>query len=372
MMIALSCHFLNKGRLSMTADARNSSLPFQPKQATRIRTASRSHVSGKVDSCVTVSYFNHSDRAISITERDGTVNILQPTSRSSADEVVVCVSRLMQRDVMERALEVLRTDSVGDDTERDQWIKAYDNALYNNNNTRLEASVEYVIYHRDLMDAGGRCYMPDLDLLVEWFSDRGADHPFCRSQRNRAVMEAIVPGVSDVTFIMMLKAVDNQPGSQRAHRYINVGGQIYHIPVERDTSYPSGVHLVTRTPVGEGPQCSDTIHRSFTFEEADTTFSLHRTVEDAKNGGPVEAMAKNMVELITAKKKVEEANLRAEQLTADEQIQRIRNEGAIAKALQDKEMYSRRNWVEGAKTIAGLLGAAITIYGLWSKFKTSS
>lgn len=370
-MIALSCHFLNKGCFSMTADARCASLPFQPKQATRIRTASRSHVNGAVDSCVTVSYFNHSDRALSITERDGTVSILQPTERSAADEFVVCVSRLMQRDTMERALEILRADTTGQNNERDQWVRAYDNALFNTTHSRLEASVEYVIYHRDLMDAGGRCYMPDLDLLVEWVSDRGAEHPFSYSQRNRAVMEAVVPGVSDITFVFMLKAVDNQPHSQRADRYINLGGTVYHIPVERDLNYQTGVHLVTRAPVGDKMQCSDTSHQSFTFEEADMTFSLHRTVEDAKNGGPVEAMAKSKVEYLTAKKKVAEAEIRTDQLVQEERLQQLRNEGAIAKAVQDKEMYSRRNLVEGAKTIAGLLGAAITIYGLWSKFKSS-
>ena len=66
-----------------------------------------------------------------------------------------------------------------------------------------------------------------------------------------------------------------------------------------------------------------------------------------------------------------EAEIRTDQLVQEERLQQLRNEGAIAKAVQDKEMYSRRNLVEGAKTIAGLLGAAITIYGLWSKFKSS-
>lgn len=356
----------------MTADARNNSLPFQPKHATRIRTASRSHVNGKVDSCVTVNYYNHSDRTISVTERDGTVHILQPTSRSASDEIVVCVSRVMQRDVMERALEILKSDQVSDNHERDQWIRAYDAALYNTSNVRLEASVEYVLYHRDLMDAGGRCYMPDLDILVEWLSDRGAEHPFSKSKRHKATVEAIVPGVSDVTFIMMLKVVDNNTTKQRSTRYINIGGDVYTLPVERDLAYPTGIHMVTRTPVNQGPGVADTLFRSFTFEDADKTFSLHKTVEDAKNGGPVEAMAKVMVEALTVNKKVEEARIRTDQLTQEERLQVLRNEGAIAKAEQDKELYSRRNWVEGAKTIAGLLGAAITIYGIWSKFKSSS
>lgn len=355
----------------MTADSRYS-LPFQPKQATRIRTASRGHVRGQgAESSVTVHYYNHSDRAVAVTERDGTVHVLQPSARGAVDELVVCVTRLMQRDLMERSLEILRSDSSGDNPERDQWVRAFEAALYSKTHVTLEASVEYVIYHRDLADAGGRCYMPDLDLLVEWLSEKGAEHPFALSQRNRATMEAIVPGVSDQTFIMMLKAVDNSSVSQRSDRYVNIGGEIYAVPVERDLSYPTGVHLVTRMPVVDGRRCSDTLHRSYSFEEADKVFSLQRTVEDARNGGPIEAMAKNLVEVLTASKKVEEARMRNDQLESDERLQTLRNEGAIAKAVQEKEAFNRKNYVEWAKSIAALLGAAVTVYGIWSKFKAS-
>lgn len=355
----------------MTTDVRSTQL-FQPKSATRIRNASRSHVTGRVESSVTVNYFNHCDRGIVITERDGNTHVIQPNGRSGADEIVVCVSRLMSRDVMERALEILRNDSEGDNHERDQWIRAYDGALYNTKNQTLEASVEYVIYYQDLINAGGRCYMPDLDILIEWVSDKGAQHPFCKSQRNKAVINAIAPGVSDSTFVLMIKAVDNSPLGTRSNRYINIGGEVYPVPVERDPNYPTGVHLVSKCPIRDGIHYTDTLHRTLSFDEADKMFSLHLTVEDAANGGPVEAMAKNMVELMTASKKVEEARMRTDQLSADEELQRLRNEGAIAKAQQDKEMYSRRNYVELAKTTAAVLGTLVTIYGIWSKFKSSS
>lgn len=347
-------------------------LLFQPKQASRVRTAHRSHVNGRVESSVTVSYINRCDRAIAITERDGTTHVMQPTGRNPTDELVVCVSRLMARDVMERALEILRNDRAGENVERDQWVRAYESSLYSSKNLTLEASVEYVIYHRDLVDAGGRCYMPDLDLLIEWVSDRGAQHPFSMAQRNKAVLEGVAPGISDETFIMLIKAVDNSPHGLRSDRYINIGGDIYPIVVERDTAYPSGIHIITKVPVVNGVRSIDNIHRSMSFDEADTMFSLHRTVEDAINGGPVESMAKTMVEYLTATKKVEEAKLRTEQLDADEAIQRLRNEGATAKAIQDNEMYSRRMYVEWAKSGAAILGTLVTIYGLWSKYKSSS
>lgn len=358
-----------KGSHYMAADSHFIPLPYQPKQATRVRTASRSHAQGRTESSVQISYFNHTDRAIAITERDGNVNILHPTGRTSTDEIIVCIKRVMSRDVMERSLETLKQDSRGDDIERDQWVKAFEAALYNKNNLTLEASVEYVIYHRDLADAGGRCYMPDLDLLVEWLSDRGASHPFCLAQRNRSTMQSIVPEVSDTTFMMMIKAVDNSSVSRRYTRYVNIGGEVYQIPVERDLNYQTGVYLVTRRPVTDGEVLAETYHKSFTFEEADKVFSLQRSVEDALTGGPIEAMARAMVELHTATRKVEEVKLRGDQLEQDEKLQRLRNDGAIAKAEQEKDTFSKRNYVEWAKTIAGVLGAIVTIYGIWQKLK---
>lgn len=355
----------------MTTDARTA-YTYQPKDATRIRRASRGHVRGHTDSSLSIHYYNHCDRAVVLTERDGTVHVLQPANGSPTDEIIVCVVRLMTRETMERAMEFLRNDSSGDNVERDQWVRAYETALHNTKNNTLEASVEYVLYHRDMVDAGGRCYMPDLDLLVEWQSERGAMHPFSKSQRTRATMDAIAPGMSDQTFAFMIKAVDNSAHSNRTDRYINIGGDVYPIPIERDRGYATGVHVVSKVPVYDEVRFNDTIHRTFSFEEADRIFNLQRTVEDAINGGPLEAIAKNAIERETAEKRLAEARLRNDQLDADTLLQTLRNEGAIQKARQDNELYTRRNLVEWAKTAVSIIGAAITVYGIWSKFKTSS
>lgn len=351
----------------MTSDARVSDRSFSIKEASRVRQGSRAHINGKTDCSVTVSYFNRFDRPICITHRDGSVNVLQPISSNANDELIVCVSRLMSRDVMERTLDYLKIDTIDDDPERDQWIRAYEAALYNKTHLMLQASVEYVLHHRDLSDAGGRCYMPDLDILVEWQAERGHPHPFSKVQRSRATMEAIVPGVDEETFVLMIKAVDNSQYSQRADRYVNIGNKVFRIPVERDLNYQSGVHLVTRRPVNDDNGHDRIAHFQYNFEEADKVLSLHRTVEDAINGGPIEAVARSLVEKVTAEKKVEEAHMRAEQLDEEARLQRLRNEGAMYKAEQENAAWTRKNYVEWAKTISALFGAAITIYGLWSK-----
>lgn len=347
-------------------------LPFQQKSASRIRLASRQHENGiKGSPLVTISYFNYMERDIIITSRDGSSVVVPPVANYSADEVIVCVTHTMPKESMERALDILKNRANPDERECHYWIRAYEAALYNNKSHQVvAASVEYVIYFRDIQDAGGRCYMPDVDLLVEWLADHGAVHPFDKIKRDEATLQSIAPGVGEATFVLMIKAVDNAQHVQRSTRYINLGGDVFMLPIERDLKYSTGVHIVSRTPIKNGEAVSDVIHRSFTFEEADTKLSLHRTIEDAHNGGPLNDMAKAIIERETTVKKVEEAKLRSEQLGADTELQRLRNEGALSKAQQDKDALARRNYVEWAKTGVALLGAAITIYGILSKLRT--
>ncbi|MCY1283522.1 hypothetical protein D9M68_17990 [compost metagenome] len=346
--------------------------PYQQKNATRLRGASHQHEEGIRGAPVTtVAYYNYTDRDVIVTSRDGTAITVQPVGRRNCDEFIVCVTHQMTRSSMERAVEILRNRAAPDEPESHFWIRAYDGALYADaHNPVLQASVEYVIYYNDLMNASGRCYMPEVDLLVEWSSDRGAVHPFDKTKRDEAMVSSIAPGVGDSTFVFMIKAVDNAAVIQRSTRYVNIGGEVFVIPIERDLDYLTGIHVVSRAPVKDGCAVSDVITRHYTFEEADVQFSLHRTVEDAINGGPLETVAKTIIERETTARKVGEAMLRTEQLDADAELQRLRNEGALSKAQQDKESAARRNYVEWAKTGVALLGAAITIYGILSKLKS--
>lgn len=342
-------------------------LPYKLKNATRVRAASPQHEDGLRNTPVTsYSYYNYTDRDIVVTTRDGTSVVVPPIGTYAADEIIVCVTHRMSRESMERALDVLRNRGT-EDRENYYWIRAYEAALYNTTLKMLAASVEYVVLYTDIMDAGGRCYMPDVDLLVEWMAEHGATHPFDKVKRDEAMVTSIAPDLGEGTFVFMIKAVDNAPHCQRSTRYVNIGGDIYTIPIERDSNYPTGVHLVCRSPVIDGESQTTILTRSLTYEEADEKWSLFRTIEDAVNGGPIDAMAKAIIERETTVRKVEEARLRTEQLDADTELQRLRNEGALSKARQDKEAADRRNYVEWAKAGVSILGAAITVYGILSK-----
>jgi len=340
-------------------------LPYQQRSSTRLRLASRAHENGiKGAPVVIVSYFNYMDRDLVVTGRNGTAIVVPPIADYSSDEFIVCVSHCMTRSAMERALDTLRARPNTEDRETYYWIRAYEAALHNSTHVNLSASVEYIIYRRDIVDAGGRCYMPDVDLLVEYLADHGAIHPFDKVKRDEATLREIAPGVGEATMVFMINV-------QRTTRYVNLGGDVFMIPIERDLKYSTGIHVVSRTPVRDGEAVSDVITRSFTFEEADAKLGLHKCIEDAINGGPLNDMAKVLVERETTSKRLEEARLRSEQLESDAEVQRLRNEGALSKAQQDKEAAARRNYVEWAKTAVSILGAAITIYGLVSKLTSN-
>lgn len=342
-------------------------LPFQTKNATRIRGASRLHENGRKGTpVVTAQYYNYTDRDLVVTTRDGTSVMVPPVGDYSADEFIVCVTHSMTRQAMERALDTLRSKPNQDDREVMSWVRAYEISLFNNSHQMLAASVEYIVYSRDLCDAAGRCYMPDVDLLVEWLADHGSTHPFDKSKRDEATLQHLTPGAGENTFVFMIKAVDNASQVQRATRYVNLGGQVFMVPIERDPCYPTGVHVISRAPIRDGTHVSDIISKTYTFEEADKRFGLHMSVEEAEIGGPFHDMAKIIVERESVEKRVEEAKIRTEQLGADIIVQRLKNEGAISKAIQDKDAADRRNYVEWAKTAAALLGAAVTIYGILS------
>jgi len=348
------------------------SLPYQQKSATRLRLASRTHENGiKGAPIVTTSYFNYMDRDLVVTTRDGTAVVVPPIGDYSSDEFIVCVTHTMHRSTMERSLDVLKSRPNQDDRETVYWTRAYEGALYNNTHACLSASVEYVIYYRDICDAAGRCYMPDVDLLIEWLAEHGALHPFDKIKRDEATLREIAPGAGEATFVFMIKAVDNSHQVHRATRYVNLGGDIFMIPIERDLKYTTGIHVVSRAPIKDGCAVSDIVPAAYTFEEADVKFGLHRSVEDAVNGGPMTDMAKVIIDHVTTVKRVEEAKLRGEQLEADALVQRLRNEGALSKAEQDKDAATRRNYVEWAKTGVAIIGAAITVYGLVSKLTSN-
>ena len=346
-------------------------LPFQNRSANRMRGASRTHENGiKGAPVVTISYFNYMDRDLLVTTRDGTSVVVSPIGDYSSDEFVVCVTHAMSREAMERALDFLRNRTSTEDRETYYWIRAYENALYNNTRQSLSASVEYVIYHRDIQDAAGRCYMPDVDLLVEFLADHGAVHPFDKVKRDEAMVQSIAPGVGESTFVFMVKLVDNSQHVQRATRYVNLGGDIFMLPIERDLNYQTGVHVVSRSPIRDGEVVTDIIARTYTFEEADEKLGLRRTIEDAIQGGPLNDMVKAIIERETTLKKVEEVKLRGEQVGDDITLQRLRTGTALSRAQQDKEAAMQRNYVDWAKTGVALLGAAITIYGILSKLRS--
>lgn len=350
------------------------SLPFQTKSSAYIRAAARQRLhSAKVAPNVIVEYQNYTDREIAVSRRDGTTFVVTPLYNArgvlGGDEFIVSVTHVMGREEMARSLSILETRRYRDPRETDCWIRAYHAALNNRNMGEVHATVEYVLRYSDIEESGGRCYMPDVDLLVEWMSDRGAIHPFDKTKRDEVTLRSLAPGVGEGSMILMIKAVDNAQHVRRANRYVNIGGEVYLVPVERDLKYQDGIHVVSRAPIVNGKATSDVMTRTYTFDEADKIFGLHRSIEDATNGGSIFESAKQIVEENVTRRRIEEARLRTGQLEQEQALQRMRNDAVIFKAWQDRENSMRRNWLEWFKWAAAMLGVGVTIYGIVTKLK---
>lgn len=318
-------------------------------------------------------YVNNTGKTLVISGRHG-CPVIVPAIGHRTQTLEVVVTHILTRSEMAEGLVYLEERCDRNDPEIRAWIKAYEWTLgLERRNPRptdmLKAAIQYELGNQDLEAANGRAYMPDVDLLVEYKEDRGAIHPFSSPKRTEATMEAVLPKSGTSSFMLMIKSVDNSTHGSHGSRYINLGGKVYRVPVEKDSSYTSGVHVLTRQPITNGEERPGVSHRTMTIEEAEKEFHLHRTPEDALTGGTVSDMVKVRTESESIARKLKEAEMKARHLEMEDEIQRLRNEGAKAKAEQDLASARKKNLMEWPRIITGLLVTTVSFLGLILKTK---
>ena len=332
---------------------------------------------GLVDpSDVTVSYRyqNRTDNPITVSRRDGIRVVVQPTAKMHpVDEFNIYVTYTGSRDVINNAYNLLN-ESPDDGQENRQLARALRRAVDRAKTGNVSATLEYVLTEEHLKRMGGRVYLTDVDLLIEWPGSKEIEHPFCRQQQEKRNLETLLPNCSDHTFALMFKAVDNSGRSHYADRYINLGGKIYRIPVERDEAYSTGFHVMSRSPVSGhssvGMPAADMVPQYYTFEQADALFGLQKTVEEAYFGGPVSELRKAQLNDAVTENRLKEAGTRSEQLGVEVELQRLRNEAARNKTLNDSVIDKQKNLLEWAKITTGVIGTVIGALTIWQKFAT--
>jgi len=234
----------------------------------------------------------------------------------------------------------------------------------------VTATVEYVINEQQLDDAGGRVYLTDLDLMLEWKGQgKPVKHPFSYAEREKKTLESILPSYTTSSYALMIKAVDNTNRDHYSHRYINIGGEVFQIPVERDMAYVTGIHVTTcRAVTDRGVQDEKGLEtKYYTYEDADKKFNLHRTVEDAKYGGPIEEASKAILNASAARMRLEEQSIRSWQTEAERDIMVMKVQTQKQKAEQELEASAQRSLMEWAKVGTAVLGAAVSLLTIWQK-----
>lgn len=320
---------------------------------------------------VLTEYVNHTAQAITIQRRDGTSSLIPPNLARAYNfagtAFMVRVTHTLSRgEAIENINHLASRVELGD-SEAIHWTDAYNLALTGLGNTGLNATVEYVLSLRDIVDAGGIVYMPETDLVINIGGEIKTPHPYERGSRNDRALSDILPDTGDSTMVFMIKAVDNGPGCRRGTRYINLAGSVYTVPIEKDTRYADGIHFISRAPTENGAPTTEIVTRTYTFEEADETFGLFKSVEEATEGGKMTDMAKLKVEESLLNKRITEAKIRNVQAMEDVALSVARSQLATMKLERERKEADRRNFADSIKTIATIMTACVAIVGLMKK-----
>lgn len=322
---------------------------------------------------VNVRYVNRTNRPVLVTRRDGIRFAVYPhTFGNPSDDFSVYVTLKGPVDVIKNTLDRLNDKYLPKGVESEKWKASLDRALYTvkQDATVVTATVEYMLSQSQIDKLGGRVYMTDQDIVVEWLDPliQVVAHPFSHGELEKKSMEAIFTGCGKESFVLLFRAIDNS-GQQYADRYINVGGQIFKIPVEQDDTLETGVYVTTRRSMSENRDEApyEMVPHFMTFEQADRILHLHKTVEDALNGGPVTQVAKDHLNAHAASQKLEEAKMRQQQLKMEEELQRIRFEREKEKLDREEKHSLQKIVLEWIKTAATLITAALGLYAAFRK-----
>lgn len=354
----------------------SSSPEFKATRATRIHSVHYPEmVDSESDVEVNVRYVNRTLYPIVITRRDGLRFIVKPHTRKlNTDDIGIYVTLKGPVDVIKNTLRRLNDDTNPSSQERLRWIKSLDRQLTllnKDDKTVVTATVEYMLSSAHLDELGGRAYMTDQDIMIEWYEHDQIplNHPFCQAEQDAKSMDAIFTNCGKESLVLLFRAIDNTGRRQYSDRYVNVAGKVYRIPIETDKTLKQGIHVTTRRSVDNHQHIfpGELATEHYEFDVADKLFDLHLTVEDAVNGGPMTEVIKEKLNHQAAAQKLREAELRHAQLLMDEEFQRARFERDMRRSDMDNKANTQKLVLEWVKTLATLITAGLGLYAAFRK-----
>jgi hypothetical protein len=310
------------------------------------------------DITVTKRYQNLTDSLIYVTHRDGLRLMSTPSKRFGiADEFKIFVSYTGRKNVIKNCIDLLNEASVST-SEKDRIKKALTKSIQTKTDLVCTATVEYVISEDQILAAGGRLYLGDLDLLLETERVRPMMHPYSHDGIDRKKIDSLMPSSGEETLAFMFKAVDNTGFRTYGDRYINLGGNVYLVKVEKDDTHDTGIHVVGRKPVTKGEGSTgprnDIMSTWYTFDEADAKFGLYQTIEEAISAGPIAEAMKEQAVIQLSRDKL--TSIREER-----ELQVLRNKQTTLKIESDLQLNPGKTFLEYAKVGTAVLTAMVTV-----------
>lgn len=325
---------------------------------------------------VTQRHFNHTSHLINIKTRLGVNTTLAPSRNAIRNErIEIQLDWVMSGDSFRRCERELTDKNIKPDTLMGMVMRAVDNrSPRNSRHNQTSAVVIIEISFQDLMEAGGTVYLEELDLMICIGEVKNAaiEHPFSANERLRVGLAASIPHLGRETFLMSIKAVDNQPLRQRQDRFILIGDEVHHIPIEMDHTLHDGVHITMRhtaaakNDLGWNEQVQ-TQHLS--FDEADKRFGLADSIDKARAGGNQEAVYKEKIAQRQFEQRVWEQDQKDKLLEREERLADIRHRQAQEKSHEDLKREEIKTFGDWMRITGATIAAFITLASVFAKMK---
>lgn len=343
----------------------------------RVKTASVATLSGHGNDAfiVTQRHLNFTSHNINIKTRLGMNVMLKPTSNDIYNErIEVQIDWQMSGDTFKRAEQDLCDKNLNPDTLTGMILRAVDDRHPRNHKyNQVSAVVIVTVSFKDLVNAGGVIYLEELDLLIsigEPQNDR-IDHPFSPNERLRAGLAASIPHLGKETFLMSVKAVDNNPIKKHHDRFLLIGDEVHHIPIEVDPSLDTGVYITTRlTADRKIEKGGQRVEMQFlTYEDADKRFGFATSIETAKSGGNWEGVYKDAFTRKQWEQKLREQELRDRALDREEEINDTKHRYYRERSQDDYKREEVKNFGDWMRIIGVTITAVCTFAGILAKMK---
>lgn len=243
---------------------------------------------------ITYRYFNGLDYPISIVKRNGFEFTVSPANYGVPKAFVVRVEvewtqqvkfnieRLSSRRTKESQAMIDLIDEVQQ--------KGLRRVTYNG----LSFTYDLYVYQEDLNKGGNALYLTGLDIVVSTLKNHIPLHPYSEEGILARNLEENPSANDTESFGYNVQIVDSH--GRYGKRFINIGGEVFRVPVAKHSRKPDGVYLTSTGPCYVEGGHSEPKTTRYEFEEADKALPLFRTIEEAHSLGDVNSQKKRELE----------------------------------------------------------------------------